>query len=587
VALAGVIGLACAGDDGSSAASTTSSSSSSGGPATSTGATTTTSSTSSADATGLDSSSGEPAGPAVYPLVDEPYTTLQAVWAPRVPSPETEAAIEAGELTVYDHHRFAEHGLGVELVGGNPWIEHDELAPGFVAGPPAQRRSLVYLWQSADSQLIDEESPIRFEAVESIYRPHGHLSTQVFEAHVRSAQRLHALGARGLDFAVVAGDMTDGGQHNELHWMIDTLAGGVIDPDSGIDDDPVPGPGNDYSDPFVSDGLAVPWYAALGNHETLYNGGFGALTDEVRMAAMGDEVYESGLFVNGYCDGSTENAELRTSGSTPPDPDRIPLRHPEVLEALHEAPGEPAGHGLTPQHVTEAIGYFSVHPIAGRPVRLVVLDTVHHAAVSPGEGVEGYVDDEQFAWLTTTLAEATAALELVIVVSHHRIADFSNQSPVSGAQLAEALASTPGMVLHLTGHGHANRSELQAPIMASPEQGYWELMLASTVDFPMHTRMLEIVDEGTGFLSIYVTNLEHNSPTDSLAHHGRELAAGKGAFPGVLQPADVAGQWAEDVPHQNLLLRVAIPDALRDALATFEWPTAIASEETLLQLTGP
>ncbi len=536
----------------------------------------------------LDSSSGEvPAGPAVYPLVEPPYTTLQAAWAPRAPSASTAAAIASGELTVYEHDRFVELGLGVQLGEGNPWIEHDELAPGFVAGRPAERRSLAYLWQSADPQLIDEESPIRFEAVAGLYRPHGHLTTQVFEAHVRSARRLHELGSRGLDFAVIAGDMTDGSQRNELGWFIDTLVGGVIDPDSGLDDDPVEGPGNDYNDPFVSDGLGVPWFAALGNHETLYNGGFGALTDELREAAVGVDVYDSGLFVNGFLDGSTELAELRTSGPTPPDPDRVPLRMPEILQTLHDAAGAPAGHGLTPRHVADEVGYFSTLPVPGRPIRLVVLDTVRHGATSPAEGVEGYLDAEQFAWLEAILAQATADLELVIVVSHHRIADFSSASPTTGTQLAEALAAAPGVVLHLTGHGHSNRSALHPPRTASPDNGYWELMLASTVDFPMHTRLIEIVDERTGFLSIYITNLEHNSPTDSLAHHGRELAAAKRAFGSLLGPGDVDALWADDVPHQNLLLRLAIPDELRDSLATLDWPTEIESEQTLLQLPAP
>ena len=90
----------------------------------------------------------------------------------------------------------------------------------------------------------------------------------------------------------------DGSQRNEFTWFLTALNGGVIDPDSGIDDDPVPGPGNDYNDPFFSDGLPVPWFAALGNHETQYNGGFGILTDEIRAAAAADQVYQSGWFDN-------------------------------------------------------------------------------------------------------------------------------------------------------------------------------------------------------------------------------------------------------------------------------------------------
>ncbi|MFT4976446.1 MAG: hypothetical protein ACI8S6_002343, partial [Myxococcota bacterium] len=195
------------------------------------------------------------------PLTEAPYTTLQAAWQPLVPPAETVAAIEAGELRVTDLERFEEAGLGVVLVDGHPWLEDDTLAPGFTNG--GDRRSLLYIWQAADPQLIDEESPIRFEAFEAIYRPQGHLTTQVFDAHVATARRISEASGRPIDFAVIAGDLTDGGQENELGWFITTMAGGTIDPDSGADDDPVAGPGNDHSDLILAGGIGAPWYAAL------------------------------------------------------------------------------------------------------------------------------------------------------------------------------------------------------------------------------------------------------------------------------------------------------------------------------------
>ncbi len=214
-----------------------------------------------------------PQRPVTYALTDEPYTALQQVWAPLEPSEMVRAEMDARTFTVYDHARYAEMGLGARLDDGIAHIERDELAPEFAEG--TTRRSLAYLWIVADPQISDEESPIRMDGYDALYRPHAQLTPHTFEAHVRTAQRLSDLGGRPFDFALMAGDLTDSAQRNEIAWMITALNGGVIDPDSGMDNDPVPGPGNDYNDPFESHGIDAPWYAALGNHDVSYLGGFG------------------------------------------------------------------------------------------------------------------------------------------------------------------------------------------------------------------------------------------------------------------------------------------------------------------------
>ena len=514
--------------------------------------------------------------PAVTYELAEPYTTLDGIWEPLVPSTSTSQAIESDELTVTDIGRFREAGLGVRFAVGVPWMEHAELAPGFVEG--TDRRSVAYVWQAADPQLIDEESPIRLEGFDALFRPQGHLTTQVFEAHVRTADRLSGLSGRPFDFALLAGDLTDGSQLNELEWVLTILGGGVIDPDSGADDDPVRGPGNDHSDPFVSDGLDVPWYAAIGNHETLYNGGFGPITDDIRAAAMGESIFEFPLFANGFRDGSTVDGDVVTEGTTIADPMRVPQRLVEVLTHLQNAPGEPPGHGLSAEAVAEGLGHFSVRPIDGRPLRLITLNTVYSQATTVGLGSLGWFDEDQHRWLADELVDAAAAGDLVIVMSHHRPDEISDVSPVSGDQLRAALQASDHVVLHVTGHGHKNEKE---EVMRATG-GYWELMLASTVDFPMHSRVIEIVDERNGFISIYVTNLDHNSPEDSLAHRARELAAAKRAFGTVSEDGDVEGFWARDSLSQNLLLRIAISQPLVEALAAHEWSTRIESIETLM-----
>ena len=72
-------------------------------------------------------------------------------------------------FTVYEHVRYEENGLGVVLEKGLPWIEHLELAPGF-SGEGTQRKSLAYILVIADPQIIDEESPIRMDGYDQLYR---------------------------------------------------------------------------------------------------------------------------------------------------------------------------------------------------------------------------------------------------------------------------------------------------------------------------------------------------------------------------------------------------------------------------------
>jgi len=521
-----------------------------------------------------------------WSLTDAPYTALQAAWRPLPPSDDVRAAIAADDLVVTDLEGMLAAGLGVALDAGQPWQEHAELAPGFTPGDPDRRRSLLYAWQAADPQLIDEESPIRMEAFTSLYRPQGHLTVQVFEAHVRTAQRLSDLSGRPFDLALFAGDLTDGSQLNEGRWFLDTLAGGIIDPDSGADDDPVAGAGNDFNDPFISDGLSAPWYAVIGNHETQYNGGFGPIDEALLDAAVGGEVVDSDLYANGFRDGATPTAEVVSEGTTPADPDRVPLGLVDWLDLLASAEGQPSGHGLTADDVAAGRGWFSDWPLDGAPIRLIALNTVNPTG-DVGVGSQGWMDEAQHAWLLDELTDADRLGELVIVMSHHRVQDFTGGSPVSGEQVAEALASSPSVVLQVTGHGHQNHASVYPESLADAERGYWQLMLASTIDFPMQSRVLELVDEGNGYLTIYATNLGHNATEDSLAHLGRQLAAAAMSFGGLHSSADVAAWWEEDRLSQNLALRLPLTEAQQLALAAYDWPTRVESEQTLLALDAP
>jgi tRNA(Phe) wybutosine-synthesizing methylase Tyw3 len=186
---------------------------------------------------------------------------------------------------------------------------------------------------------------------------------------------------------------------------------------------------------------------------------------------------------------------------------------------------------------------------------------------------------------------------MVIIMSHHRLSDFHRRSEVSPAEVEALFTSHANVVLHLTGHGHKNTKTLhhgnkendsggsESGISAFEQGGYWKLMTASTMDFPMQSRIIEIVDESNGFISIYVTNLDHNSTEDSLAHHARDIAAGKNAF--MLAPLialEPGFRWDSDVSAQNILIQTRLPDSVRENLDHYDWSKIIESESTLSTL---
>jgi hypothetical protein len=107
-------------------------------------------------------------------------------------------------------------------------------------------------------------------------------------------------------------------------------------------------------------------------------------------------------------------------------------------------------------------------------------------------------------------------------------------------------------------------------------------MTASTMDFPLQSRALELVDERNGYLSIYATNFDHNSDEATLGHKARQLAGGKLAFGSTGFDGDTVAFWAEDVQAQNLLLRAKLPADVSEHLSSInDWPATIESTTTL------
>lgn len=197
---------------------------------------------------------------------------------------------------------------------------------------------------------------------------------------------------------------------------------------------------------------------------------------------------------------------------------------------------------------------------------MIVLDTTNPAGI-----FEGSIDRRQLAWLEESLAEVHVRFSdaegreaagggderLVIVTSHHPRASMTNDREVPpgaadaggrvlGEEVAAVLHRFPNVIAWVSGHIHRNSIRP----LASRSGGFWEISTSSVMDWPCQARLLEIVDNNDGTLSILSTSLDHEAPIRpegtsgalELAGWHRELAAndpmGVGGFNAHGGPAD-------------------------------------------------
>ncbi len=550
-------------------------------------------------------------GVMMLPLTLKPYTTLNRSMRPHIGS-RNYSEDDVNELirnrnsilNVTQVTEYEKYGLGVELLPGEPWVEKSDLVVGNTRHTD-KAKSLMWIWQISDPQLIDEESPCRLEGLTifpyshaSAFRPQDHLSTHMMDVHIQTGMRLSDLSSRPFDFILVTGDISDNAQFNEQKWFFSMIGGGVTNPDSGVDDDPVPGPNNDFADPFYSRGVGdIPWYPAIGNHDLLYMG-FSAVNDEINNACQGDHVVDLFKYIsdafpiiaghenrdgwrNGFRDASKPDAPIVTDTkvTTPADPERRQLTKIETLENFYNAPGKPVGHGLSKDIIATGWGYYSTYPMPGKPIRLISLD------LNSGEMSEAMMQEEQFNWMKNELKDAEAKDELVIIQSHHDAQHL--KGTVSESRFADEIASHPNVLLHITGHGHQNTATLhKSSTFNLDHQGYWEVMLASSVDFPSQTRVFEFVWEpGTTQISIYITNIDANAPAGSFVYDAIRMAAAR-LFFGTQNRigSDPRLNWDSEKSARNQILNLQISEKLAQKLAQYDWSDTIESLETLKTL---
>jgi hypothetical protein len=71
------------------------------------------------------------------------------------------------------------------------------------------------------------------------------------------------------------------------------------------------------------------------------------------------------------------------------------------------------------------------------------------------------------------------------------------------------LAGTPNVIAYVAGHTHENDVSFNR---GRRGRGFWEINTASHVDWPQQSRLIEIMDNGDGTLSLFGTLLDTAAP---------------------------------------------------------------------------
>jgi hypothetical protein len=321
---------------------------------------------------------------------------------------------------------------------------------------------------------------------------------------------------------------------------------------------------------FSPAGLTVPSYAINGNHDPLVQGNEDpvAAFEDIGTSCLKMLASTAAPAFPGVPDPSVLLAPPAASTLVPPDPLRRYVSKPQI-KAVYGANGRDNDHGfgfVDPAQNTasnNSASYYAWDPPQAPGFRFIGIDTVSEGGQT-AEGVgcgsaNGNIDDPQFQWLKGELDAATARDQIIVIFGHHPIRSLCAQIPDENAQpcttqknygdtpehdvnpgcdldprpsvplhlgqpsqrapgdttqtLVELLGNYDHVIAYVPGHTHENR--ILACGLATGCTGdddWWEVNTSAVADWPQQHRLVEVMDNGDGTLSIFGTLLDHASP---------------------------------------------------------------------------
>jgi metallophosphoesterase (TIGR03767 family) len=343
--------------------------------------------------------------------------------------------------------------------------------------------------------------------------------------------------------------------------------------------------------PFTPAGLPCPWYSVYGNHDGLVQGNAPLLAaleaisvSELKVIGVPDGLSPAALervlteqdlaslfggAIAGLADG--DPTALRAAAGAPvrlvtPDPKRAYVQ-PRDWARMHRedrgGPG-PIGHGMSADAVETGELHYTFDLAPG--VLGIGLDTVNRTGFA-----QGSIDRDQFAWLEEQLIAVHSRYhapdgsevstdhgdQLVVIFAHHGLPSLDNpfpdlerpdRPPAQGDELEALLHRFPNVVALVDGHTHVNRV-FARPDPSGRGQGFWEISTAAHVDHPQHARIIELVDNADGTLSIFATLFDHAGPASPPAEPST-----------VLELASLARELAVNDPQKDVASGLGQPD---------------------------
>ena len=294
--------------------------------------------------------------------------------------------------------------------------------------------------------------------------------------------------------------------------------------------------------PFTAEGFRLPWFTARGNHDGLLQGNVVA-TPLLRGIVTGcrkvfpseqfdPEQYDDlGKLFEDLANPAVVQALLAGAELVPPDPDRRNIP-PDEYKREHAGGDNSHGYGFVKASENrKSDGAAAYYAFTRNGIRFIALDSV-----AEGGGPVGNIDNPQYLWLKQELRKAKRKNQLVIPYAHHTIGTLNNNNPDEDAgpcEGAEAgcdydprtstplhrgsvgpksiralFLNNPNVIAFVTGHTHEN----DVIPHKSGTRGFWEINTAAHTDWPQQSRVIEVMNNRDGTLSIFGTILDHAAP---------------------------------------------------------------------------